>query len=366
MRVVDVALVALVVAAVCSAAPAAAENIVVRDIADAPKGQALVLLANEPAPDDDERARVDEIIGWLASSDDDDHKDDDHLLAASLMSDARDFPRAVDHLVDTLAAAATDLDGVAIVTNRGLRRGVLQMAWARQPLHDVAFALPEAFLARADGRRRASPLSDAAVVEAVLARLHNSFTGQRLVVVTFSHGDHEHALTPRLGLPTVGLTRETLLARVHGDEDDDDDRTPTTRYGMRTADLIERIEWHLPNTELLVLGSCGSQLTTTPKFLKNVLVAKDGGPIAYGALDIGRVLARRGESKTLKDAVVTTWTPAPFERADPQRVRDRERDATLARAGRLALWCTPLLLWLVVVGGALMARRRRRRTISSG
>ena len=67
-----------------------------------------------------------------------------------------------------------------------------------------------------------------------LAASHFAPGEYEFVVVLESHENEQYAVTPRLGLPTEGLTEETLLNRVHGA-----DNAFVERYGITTPALLE-------------------------------------------------------------------------------------------------------------------------------
>ncbi|MER2564143.1 MAG: hypothetical protein ABTQ32_25660 [Myxococcaceae bacterium] len=301
-----------------------------------PRAEVLIYLANEPAPTAGEAENAHRIAGWLRES----PERDDQLLGEGIEEDLRVFPTQVDVDVAAIERNLSRLAGVVVATNRLLKQGVVLVGrgerLGRVPL---VVAPPR------DGREASNPLSSAQNVRSVLERARVEFAEADFVIAVQSHGDERYALTPRLGLPTEGLTREALLARVHGSND-----VFVERYGIATGDLVSLVGGVHPS--LLVLASCRSTLEAFPAETPPTLVAANGDPLPYGAIDYERVFTSKASS--LKHAFITELTASHFELATPETLERRR----WVRASRLLPYFLPLAAWL---GAVVWFRRRRAR-----
>ncbi|MBE2249577.1 MAG: hypothetical protein IAE78_08500 [Myxococcus sp.] len=314
-------------------------------------GEVLVYVANEVSAAPAERANLERIAEWLRSSGD----EGDRLLAEGLITDLALFPSAVDVDQAALTRLGPSRAGLVIATNRLAQAGQVLVAQHHGALASRPLTLPPP----RDGREASSPLSNRVALERVLALAAEVFppASHEFIVVIESHGDAEYALTPRLGLPTEGLTREALLARVHGA-----DTAFVERYGVTTASLVDLLvelkRTRGFTTKLLVMASCESTLERLVPEVPLALVAAGGAPLEIGVIDYERVLS--SPEPDLAKAFVATLTPAPFEVADPSVLPARRRMERLHRALAVAPWFLPLLAWFGVFGWRRWRARKGR------
>lgn len=315
--------------------------------------EVLIYLGNEPSPTARQRESIRQLVGWLEGADD----TEDRTLGLAVEADLALFPAFVDLDVGALRRLGPSRAAIVIATNRLAQQGVVLVA----PRGGAFEQRPLALEPPSDEREASNPLSNRANVARVFSAAMQAFPPQahEFVVVTQSHGDEAYALTPRLGLPTEGLTRERLLARVHGA-----DSVFVERYGTTTQALLNLlVELRRTagfTTTLLVLSSCASTIEQLPPEVPRALVAAGGAPLDLGAINFGRVLLT--PAPTVAQSLVTTLTPAPFEVADPAVLPARRRWQSLRRAGEVAPYLLPLLVWLSVVGWRALKRKKASNT----
>ncbi|MFZ5445941.1 MAG: hypothetical protein ACOZQL_38465 [Myxococcota bacterium] len=300
--------------------------------------QVLVYLANEPAPTATELENITRIAGWLEES----TEESDHILAQGIREDLKTFPEVVAADVATIRRHAATLDGVVIAHNQLVKTGNVLIGRGER-LETVPISLVQP----ADGREASNPLANLQNVAAVIELAARAFDPQEFefVIVVESHGDESYAITPRLGLPTDGLTKDTLFERVHGA-----DNPFIQRYGVKTSELLDllalkrnTIEFR---TKLLVLASCESTVELLPPALPAVLVAADGLPLEFGSVDFEKVL--RSNESALDRRLLTVLTSGAFEIADPTVLPRRRLSRGMTELGRRLLYFIPLTLWFAV------------------
>ncbi len=276
----------------------------------APARQVLVYLANEPAPTQREHENALRIAAWLASSPD----EGEQLLSQGILLDLTLFPEVVATDVAAISRHPGSMSGVVIAHNRILKSGLVLVGRGNVPqLAPIIIEPP------ADAREESNPLSNVANVKRVLRLAATNFdpVEYEFVIVVESHGDEVYAVTPRLGLPTEGLTKEKLFERVRGS-----DNAFIQRYGITTVELLELLaterRHHGFRTKLVVLASCESTIERLLPEVPTALVAAGGLPLLFGAIDFEKVLT--SSEPTLDRAFISVLTPAPFELADPALV----------------------------------------------
>lgn len=315
--------------------------------------EVLLYLGNEPSPTAAQRESIRDIVGWLDSSTD----PADRNLGMAVEADLALFPAFVDLDVGALRRLGPSRAAIVIATNRLAQEGVVLVA----PRGGAFERRPLSLGPARDEREASNPLSSRANVARVLSVAMQAFppASHEFVVVTQSHGDEEYALTPRLGLPTEGLTREGLLARVHGA-----DSVFVERYGTTTQSLLSLlVELRRTagfTTTLLVLSSCESTIEQLPAEVPRALVAAGGAQLDLGSINFGRVLMT--PAPTVAQSLVTTLTPAPFELANPDVLPQRRRWQSLRRVLDVAPWFLPLLAWLAVVLWRTVKKPKAQRT----
>lgn len=325
--------------------------------ARAQKREVLVYLANEPAPTLREGENIGRIVGWLQGS----SSEDDRVLAAGILNDLRSFPAQVDSDVAAIGGHSNSLSGVLVATNRLLQSGAVLVSSAGEVLHRLPFSVT----VPRDGREASNPLSSAANLSRVLELAASTFPPHDydFVVVVESHGDEVYAVTPRLGLPTEGLTEEILINRVHGS-----DNAFVERYGITTAALLDLLVDQRRKrdfrTTLLVLASCESSIEEQPPEIPLALVAAHGLPLLFGVIDYEKVLTT--SAPTLREAFVSVLTPAPFEIADPSAVVHRRWMERRERLLAVLPYFGPLAVWLGAFAWLRRSRARQSRTHRSG
>ncbi len=314
--------------------------------------QVLIYLGNEPSPTPRESENIRQIAAWLESS----PEENDRILSLGILEDLKTFPEVVATDLAAIERHSTELSGVVVSQNRLLQSGVV-LVGRGGPLERVPITIgtPK------DGREASNPIANPANLIAVLELAAREFdpTTHEFVVVVESHGDEIYAVTPRLGLPTEGLTKETLFARVHGS-----DNAFVQRYGITTADLLsilaEQKRKHGFTTKLAVLASCESTIEALPPEVPNALVAAGGEPLLYGSVDFEKVLSSK--EPTLDRAFISALTPAPFEIADPSVLPARRRNAAIKDVTSRLPYFLPLLAWAV---GFVIYRRRQKTTAAA-
>lgn len=316
-------------------------------------GEVVVYLGNAPAPSGEAERQLRQLAAWLDAT----GSAEDAVLAEGIRADLDDFPRAVAADVEALTRLGPSRAGVVLATNAQLKRGAVSVARRGGAFVEVPLELPPA----RDLREATSPLARAEVVRRVLELVAAHFppAEHQLILAVHSHGDEAYALTPRVGLPFEGLTRERLLARVHGDEP-----TPAERLGVTTKALLgllaEARARRGQAVALLVLATCEGTLDALPPEVPRALVAAGGGQLPFGAVDYGAVLAATAPS--LVEAFVTTLTPAPLELAEADPLVPPRWSRALRRLLRASPWFLPVGLWLAV----FVWRRRVARGRSEG
>lgn len=309
----------------------------------------LVYLANEPALTARANENTRQIAAWLASS----PEEGDHILSQGILVDLTLFPETVAINVAAITRHAASLGGVVIAHNRILQSGVILVGRGTAP-QPVAINI----MKPTDSREESNPLSNASNLMRVLALVATSFdpTEYEFVIVIESHGDEIYAVTPRLGLPTEGLTKEKLFERVHGS-----DNAFVQRYGITTVELLEilaaaRRDFGL-RTKLVVLASCESTIEKLLPEVPTALVAAGGLPLLIGAIDFEMVLS--SHERTLDQALIAVLTPEPFEIADPDLVVRRRWVRRFEKMLRVLPFFGPLIIWIGAFAWFRRARARR-------
>lgn len=300
--------------------------------------QVLVYLANEPSPTPRELENIKRIAGWLGES----SEEGDRILAQGILEDLKVFPEVVATDLGAIRRHGAELSGVVIAHNRLVQSGTVLVARGGEQT-----PVPILLAPARDGREESNPLANAVNVAAVLDLAAQAFdpSNFEFVVVVESHGDELYAITPRLGLPTEGLTKEALFERVHGA-----DNAFVQRFGIKTSELLDLLVQKRRargfRTRLLILSSCESTVEMLPSEVPTVLVSKDGLPLLYGAVDFEKVLSSNEPS--LDRRALSVLPPAPFEVADPSALPRRRLIARTREVVSVAPYYIPLAVWLVV------------------
>ena len=176
--------------------------------------EVLVYYANETAPEGQEAANYDTIIGWLKTGDDEKHAE----IAAQLERDRRVFAAAIDVETNALMCEIPDLeDGpqAVIFSNRLVREGKC-LVWRRgwEGFDETDFPAPQ----HENYIVAANPLSHSDTMKDVLAFVADQFDPREheFILVVKSHGKRDKALTPRLAVRAEETGRKELL-RVAAD-----------------------------------------------------------------------------------------------------------------------------------------------------
>jgi hypothetical protein len=184
---------------------------------DPTKKTVFVYYANETAPNAAEARNYETLIDWLGTSDNPKLQ----KIGQSIQGDLNKFSVIVDQELSTIkkrVAASKVGNGIPVVifTNRLAREGWFQVAATGEAsANDVPFTVP-----RLRGMVYSSnPLSHPVVFKMALAALSRHFDPEthQFILVTKSHGDGTHVLTPRVALDISSIGREPLLARLEKD-----------------------------------------------------------------------------------------------------------------------------------------------------
>ncbi len=175
---------------------------------DAPD-QVLVYYANETAPDGQEAANYDTIIGWLRSGENDKHAQ----IAGQLERDRHIFPAAVDVETNVLLSEMPGLENgpqAVIFTNRLVRQGKCLMwrhGWTEHRETDFPAPQDENYILAAN------PLSRPETMRDVLVFVADQFSPDKheFIFVTKSHGSGEKAIPAWLVVRAEVTSREELL-----------------------------------------------------------------------------------------------------------------------------------------------------------
>lgn len=192
--------------------------------------EVVVYYANETAPEGEEAANYDTIIGWLRTGDDPKQS----RIADQLARDRRIFAAAVAVETNTLLC---DLPGMehgpqaVIFTNRLVRQGKCLM-WRHgwQAFKETGFPAPH----HDNYILTANPLSDPRTMRDVLACAARWFPPDKhqFILIAKSHGSGNKAITPRLVVRAEETSREELLRVTAGEADGDQRSEWAGRLGI--------------------------------------------------------------------------------------------------------------------------------------
>jgi hypothetical protein len=251
---------------------------------DLKKSQIMIYYANENSVEGDSAENIKVLAEWIRSS----KYPEVRAIATGIEEDVKKFTATVQSEIEQLQSAREKLDtklqpGVVIITNQLARQGTMLVATPGHELNSEAITLPDS----TDALLKAWPLSNPAVLEAVLQKVATTFppASHEYVLITKSHGNSRMALTTRISMDTSKLDKSRVIAKLEADMDRDmekfrkdgqqllkSDGTPLeikgghaifVKNGQLRADHLGFLKLQVVNNELILVDTSGDVVTAT-------------------------------------------------------------------------------------------------------